>query len=501
MQYRTYNFKELEESEYYNWSLTDEDGTVHTYINKDTLVYATSGAVAEYSIDNDYMVSNNSTVGLAAPTKAIAGQIIALIEDDRTEDVGVITSVDNANYKIYYKSILELFNKNILNPARNADTDSGYKYYYDGVQDTANILGYYFASSGVDKYCRMPIRCRTSGGGSHPVPTTKKGSLKVSPKKYNTTKEVEGLTWYGYSSSFTADGDVISVTSTPSSALFRIEVDTSISGSIVSYTIWRPVPLFSTVSVTFDYTYSVLAGQDVATELNVGAIWENFDNELNVKSWLLSLFEEYNVVVQCSLVFETDKAYIDVLIRHNTTGGRLLKNNIHSASFEHQEDKSAAATVCIVVDKEDKSYLSTWYLLSDNSVTDNASAANRVLPYSLKVAEFDTDNDDGATEQSVAESALLYQDYNHYISVKINRESEMYPERLNIGDSVKLVPEIFENDKSDDASGYDSADIIESIYTGRKESSENNEVTLIFGKMRLNYTDLIQIKEQRQVRR
>ena len=166
----------------------------------------------------------------------------------------------------------------------------------------------------------------------------------------------------------------------------------------------------------------------------------------------------------------------------------------------HTEDSSATATVCQVIDSETKTLLSTWYLLDDNTVTKNAAAQKRVQPYKLTVAEFDVDNDDGATEQTIAEDALKYSDYNHYISIKIDRNSAMMPQNLTIGDAVTVVTEQDDMTTSDAITDDYSSRVWNSIYTGRKESSDSSEVTLIFGKIRINYTDLIQMQTMRRVR-
>ena len=403
MQYRTYKLQQLAEP--YTWTYVTSDGTRKSFCNYDTLVYAAGGAVASQVIDNDYLLANNSTVNITKETKAVAGQIIALIDDSGAYDLGVISSVDNKKLQILYKSMLELFNGDILNPMRSDDTgDEVVKYLYDAVEDTAQIVASYFAAVGTDKYRRLPIVIRTSGGGS--------------------------------------SGD--------------------------SYL--------------------------------VPAVWSFTENTINVHDWLIELFNSHNVVVQCKLVFEVSRAYIDVYISHNATGGRLLKNNVHGMKITHAEDSSASATVCQVIDKETKAYLSTWYLLADNTVTSNASAANRVTPYKLVVAELDTDNDEGVTAQKVAEDNLLYKDFNHYISVTINRDSAMYPKGLEIGDEVTVVPELEDMEDGESIDADYSDKVMRSIYTGRKEDSEKAEVTLIFGKIRINYTDLIQMRQQKLIR-
>lgn len=408
MQYRTYKLQQLPEP--YTWTYTPSGGKPKSFCNYDTLVYASGGAVASNVIDNDYLVSNNSTVNISRPTKAVAGQIIALIDDTGAYDIGVVTSVDNTKLQILYKSMLELCNDNMLNPMRvvmneNEEAETEVKYLYDAVEDTAQILASFFAVAATDKYRRLPIRLRTSGGGTK------------------------------------ADG---------------------------SY--------------------------------NVPAIWSYKDNSINIRDWLVELFNTHNVVVQCRLIFEVDRAYIELYVSRNTTGGRLLKNNVHSMRITHAEDSSAKATVCMVLDQSTKQLIATYYLQIDNTVTTNPYSNTRVQPYKLITAELDQENDDGATAKTVAEDNLLYSDYNHYVSVAIDRNSAMYPKNLNIGDAVLIVPEL--QDMTDEDALTDNYDdkVMHSIYTGRKEDSESSQVTLIFGKIRLNYTDLIQMQQHKLVR-
>lgn len=404
MQYRVFKFKELGSP--YTWEFPGKNGIIN-FTNKDTLVYATGGAVAAYSIDNDYMVANNSTVEITKETTAVAGQIITLIDDAGEYDTGIITSVDNENRKILYKSLLSLFDGDILNPTRSGreEGDDVIKYLYDGVNGTAEIIASYFANSNTDKFRRLPLYIRTSGGGTG------------------------------------ANG--------------------------------KPF---------------------------VPALWSYTGNTVNLRTWLVDLFDKHNVVVQFRLVFEVARAYIELRVTHNTTGGRLIKKNIHGLTVKYTEESVIKSTVCEVIDQDTKEKLSTWYLLDNNTVTQNANARNRVQPYKLTVAEFDRDNDDGATEQTVAEDALKYGDFNHYINLTINRQSGMFPKNLSIGDAVTVVTEMEEMDAEKVIDPNYDDKVYKSIYTGRKESSNSNEVTLIFGKIRISYTDLVQMKEAKQVR-
>ena len=76
----------------------------------------------------------------------------------------------------------------------------------------------------------------------------------------------------------------------------------------------------------------------------------------------------------------------------------------------------------------------------------------------------------------------------------------MKPQNLQIGDAVVIVPEI-EEMKAGQSIETDYTDkVFKSVYTGKKESSASNEITLIFGKIRVNYTDIIQMKNMKKIR-
>ena len=100
----------------------------------------------------------------------------------------------------------------------------------------------------------------------------------------------------------------------------------------------------------------------------------------------------------------------------------------------------------------------------------------------------------------MAEDAMLYSDFNHYINLKMDRNSAMLPKNLTIGDAVTLVTEMDEMTAKDEINMDYESKVWRSIYTGRKEDSNSSEVTLVFGKIRISYTDLIQMRQAKQVR-
>ena len=213
---------------------------------------------------------------------------------------------------------------------------------------------------------------------------------------------------------------------------------------------------------------------DIVISGEFEAIWTYTGNTLNVRQWLLDLFNDKNVVLQFSLVFEDDTglSYIRIRMAQVTAVADNIKDNVYCQEIVSSEELKPNATVAWVLDKDNKKLLSTWYLLHDNTVTMDANNANRVYPYLPKAVEYE--NKDGATQQLAAEQILLNNLYRHQIKIKYSDlDSPMYPKDLHIGDSVKII--------NKDGTVFDS------IYTG----SEDNKRVLIFGKARTKFSDIL----------
>jgi len=90
------------------------------------LGYVDSGFVSNdnVSIDNDYLVDNNSIISFSKDTDASIGDFIALIKDSGAFEKGVIVSVDNSEHKIAFKKFIEAFNNNIVNPYVSVFSDT-----------------------------------------------------------------------------------------------------------------------------------------------------------------------------------------------------------------------------------------------------------------------------------------------------------------------------------------------------------------------------------------
>ena len=136
--------------------------------DRQTLAYKDGGYVASYTIDDDYIVNNNSTITIvkALNDKVVEGDTIVLIKTSGAYHKGTITTFDNSDYKITYKSDKELFNNNILNPLRKdfiEEVEEGDRIYKPfGIQYIADIIQLYFGGA-ADIYRRLPIKVYTDG--------------------------------------------------------------------------------------------------------------------------------------------------------------------------------------------------------------------------------------------------------------------------------------------------------------------------------------------------
>ena len=105
---------------YRTFALQDLTSDLATEEIKNTLVYASDGAVADFEINEDYLMDNNSHIVLVEKTAAEVGEIITLIGERGEYASGVIFTVDNENLKIIFRSILSIFDQTVLNPNRLA---------------------------------------------------------------------------------------------------------------------------------------------------------------------------------------------------------------------------------------------------------------------------------------------------------------------------------------------------------------------------------------------
>lgn len=223
--------------------------------------------------------------------------------------------------------------------------------------------------------------------------------------------------------------------------------------------------------------------------------WDN--DSISLVDWLTELFEKYNVSVSWTISFDVAQTlakrspkYV-VTISAITNDGGIVKDNVTMQTITYTEQELPEATVCIIIDSSTKEYVSTFYLVEKNgeySVTEEIEPTDgrkRVLPVKTVVCTWDSSSDDTTTTaEDVATDKLISSQFNQAIEIKISADSKMFDfSGAQFGDLYTIVNE---------------RGTISSVFTGKKAQSSSKWITLYFGIGRQNYTDLIQVKMRKQ---
>lgn len=110
----------------------------------------------------------------------------------------------------------------------------------------------------------------------------------------------------------------------------------------------------------------------------------------------------------------------------------------------------------------------------------------RVLPVKSVVAAYNLSSEgtDDTTPEDTAKDKLIPSKFNQAIEIRISADSKMFDfQNAKFGDQYQIINE------------HGS---VNSVYTGRKSTSDNKWVTLCFGLGKQNYTGLIQLKLRKQ---
>lgn len=230
------------------------------------------------------------------------------------------------------------------------------------------------------------------------------------------------------------------------------------------------------------------------------AVWDYTGNSVNIRQYLIDCFDRYNIILQFRINFnKSGDNWIVIHIMNNMNTGELIKDNIYLQTLTFSEQTEYENTTAIVIDKESKDEKARYYLLADNTITSDINHAERALPVRTAVVEWDSAQTgaDPITSLQAAESVLKGKAFNHYVESQINRENFLLDiARLSIGDAVKIVTAPIEEPLTEKDP---TSSIIDSVYTGMKENSDSELITLIFGKARKNYTDKIQLLLRRGI--
>ena len=365
--------------------------------DRQTLAYKDGGYVASYTIDDDYIVNNNSTINIIKELndKVVVGDTIVLIKTSGSYHKGTITTFDNADFKITYKADKELFNDNMLNPfvtaftgEENKEVTVAKKF---GIESVANILESYFGKSN-DWLRQLPIKIITDGEVEDialalTLAEREQGAKTLSLDTFNKTKFTEKVG--------VLDNDIIFSYSNNCWTLDELEIDLSEYGIGVSGIAKN--------------------GDTIKASLEPSMLWTWKNDTINVPDWLVELFTSYNVSLSWSIDFniaETDlskrKPYYIVTLSAVNNGGKIIKDNVEMQTITYTERKLPEATVCVVLDSERKEI----YKLNSNT--------NLLNPYNATKNKYLSVSDYGFAEEKEDTTSSI----SGYIPVKVTLQDD-----------------------------------------------------------------------------
>lgn len=514
--------------------------------DRTTLKYRTGGYVVTYSIDDDYIVNNNSTITVVKNDKVpeeyslsrvVVGDIIVLIQDSGAFHKGVITTVDDTALSISYKSDKELFNDNMLNPFReqfvgdNTVTVAG-KF---GIDVVIAIFDNLFAKT-TDPYKKLPITFISNGDVLDDDENVKmlwtwdddqinlvdwlvelfeKYNLTMEfTIDFNTAEEVLGYRAASYVVTFSAI--------TNSGGIIKDNVDMQ----TITYTT-KELPDATVCYVLNSTDKSVVQMSSGTNLLNPASISENKEilisgsnsieqnSEIsNTSSYIsISTNTDYTLSVNQSdnqtryiVAYNKDKEWRGYWTYSGTTTTINTSRNFHAKGNSQEEGLESAEEVQYVricyYNKAtevqfEKGNIKTpydpydinaiYYLYEKDGVYSistniNDTTKNRVLPVKTVVATYNENSSSGDV-----------------VTPEDAAEDKLIPNQFNQSIEIRINKDSKMFDFATSRFGdlykiINEYGTIDSVYTGKKFTNNDKWVTLYFGLGRQNYTDLIQIR-------
>lgn len=515
--------------------------------DRQTLAYKDGGYVASYTIDDDYIVNNNSTITIvkALNEEVVEGDTIVLIQTSGAYHKGTITTFDNSDYKITYKSDKELFNNNILNPLRHSfieEVEEGDRVYTPfGTQYIADIIQLYFGGAD-DPYRRLPLKVYTDGDvlddkgnpkmvwtwednqinfvdwlvdifekynvvlnwdidfdiankltDRKPYYIVRLSALTNSPKiiKDNVNEVMQMIT---YTEKQLPEATVCSIIDKESKEIVMLASGKNLLNpnlgetnkflGITQYGEQKTDDTSSNISgfikVEEGKTYIFSSNVWDSKQRNV-MFYDKSKNATNNKKDDGTLFGSYFISstsyngAKISIAKETGIKYIKICYFNKATQVQLEEGEVATGY-----DAYNTPAIYYLYEDNGKYYVS---LKQDERKVigegENAySIPLRVLPTKMKIVEYDGSSYN-LTPEKVAQDTLIPNKFNQAIEIQLSSDSKMFDFNSKFGDYYKII---------------NKNGTIDSIYTGRKETSNDKWVKLYFGLGRQNYTDLIQMR-------
>lgn len=216
-------------------------------------------------------------------------------------------------------------------------------------------------------------------------------------------------------------------------------------------------------------------------------VYAEDDETINLADFIDWLFDTYNIYLDFSINFVTNK--IVCTIAKNSTEGYIIKDNIKLSKPEFDNNDMPSYNKVVFYNADSGVEQGTYYLLEDNTVTNNANDSRRVLPTQTKYTTWDETKaiKEGYTMQEQAESELCGNIYNHCILYKLAKNQTMVKcKNFRYGDKVTIL--------------YGNREY-KSVFTGLKYNMTEPYYTCVFGKTRIDFTDRMKLYNDRRYKK
>lgn len=208
---------------------------------------------------------------------------------------------------------------------------------------------------------------------------------------------------------------------------------------------------------------------EVKTHTKIRKSVDNENGIYNFHTFITNCTQNYNIILD----FSYNQGRIKLTIYKQDAETQLIDTTIPDISnYVEKFETSVTAKVIVKTDTD----IQTWYLLSDRTTTQNKDDVNRARG---KVEVVYTSKSEDARQTAL--DKFKSNTYNHYISFKINRNSELFDvENMKIGTPLSVRT---------------NNNIILDTYISAIKDDGSNFIEVTCGNMRINFIDKI-LKER-----
>ena len=208
---------------------------------------------------------------------------------------------------------------------------------------------------------------------------------------------------------------------------------------------------------------------EVKTHTKITKSIDNDNGIYNFHTFITNCSQNYNIVLDFSYVNKR----IKLIIYKQENKVQLIDTTIQDIS--NYVEKFETSVISKVVVKTDTD-IQTWYLLSDRTTTQDKDDVNRALG---EIEVVYTSKSEDAKQTAL--DKLKSNTYNHYISFKINRNSELFDvNNLKVGTPLNVRT---------------NNNIILDTYISAIKDDGSNFIEITCGNMRVNFIDKL-LKER-----